>query len=326
MEMPLAYRIASISPVGDADMSPLVAEQRAKILGIPKLCFSNIAEFYAAHDRQFWRLKEDIPNWAPPFEEFFAEWDHPVAAKWNVPEPVTSNIAYQHGFYCRTIPSSERLFFSQALKVLPSMTHMDGSQVLRLDSCSKILLDSEQAKWVLACSAWGSCSQKPSCGRPIFHGVNSALFISSTGKLVEFMVWGAKPILHVSHSDLEGYWKCLHHILGLGLSFCHCKNVTVTEQAQDRGERWHRRTKTPILKFHTLNIDPMKKIIRREGQSDQVGLAKALHICRGHFATYTPEHPLFGKYVGTYWRPDHVRGSIQAGAVVSDYNVNPATE
>ena len=55
---------------------------------------------------------------------------------------------------------------------------------------------------------------------------------------------------------------------------------------------------------------------------DATGIKKALHICRGHFVTYTPKHPLFGKYVGTFWKPDHVRGNAKNGIVLKDYKVN----
>lgn len=65
----------------------------------------------------------------------------------------------------------------------------------------------------------------------------------------------------------------------------------------------------------------MREAIRREGDIETNGLKKALHICRGHFANYSPEHPLFGKYVGQFWKPSHVRGSIGSGAVVKDYKI-----
>jgi len=46
---------------------------------------------------------------------------------------------------------------------------------------------------------------------------------------------------------------------------------------------------------------------------------RAYHLVRGHFATYSEERRLFGKHVGTFFIPAHVRGSAEAGAVVKDY-------
>lgn len=113
----------------------------------------------------------------------------------------------------------------------------------------------------------------------------------------------------------------------LGLSFLHCKNVT---RIVHRPEAWHvrgfrkRHGRSPVS-YYTLNIEPMKEVLRREGHSETVGIAKALHICRGHFANYD-EKPLFGKYTGTFWKPAHVRGSLKHGAVVKDYAVKaPST-
>jgi len=66
----------------------------------------------------------------------------------------------------------------------------------------------------------------------------------------------------------------------------------------------------------------MRRVLETEGQSQTLGIPRALHICRGHFATYT-ERPLFGKYRGTFWVPMHVRGAVEAGRTTKDYTVTP---
>jgi hypothetical protein len=48
---------------------------------------------------------------------------------------------------------------------------------------------------------------------------------------------------------------------------------------------------------------------------------RALHVCRGHFARYTEERPLFGRVAGTFWRPMHLRGSASEGLVLKDDTV-----
>jgi hypothetical protein len=109
----------------------------------------------------------------------------------------------------------------------------------------------------------------------------------------------------------------------LALSLLHCKNVTTTIQdssAKVRASR-HRKDKPPLTKYYTLNIEPMKRILRTEGRSEEVGLKRALHICRGHFATYSEDKPLFGKVSGRFWIPAHVRGSKDAGEIKKDYRI-----
>lgn len=47
------------------------------------------------------------------------------------------------------------------------------------------------------------------------------------------------------------------------------------------------------------------------------------HARRGHPATYTEDAPLFGKFVGTFWRKPTVVGERKNGIVVKDYKVEP---
>jgi hypothetical protein len=65
----------------------------------------------------------------------------------------------------------------------------------------------------------------------------------------------------------------------------------------------------------------MKAILQKTAQENHTGLKRALHICRGHFAHYE-DKGLFGKYKGRFWIPQHVRGSIETGAALKDYQVN----
>lgn len=111
----------------------------------------------------------------------------------------------------------------------------------------------------------------------------------------------------------------------LAICFMNCKRqVKISEKSDSEPSvKWTNRTKTPRFRYHVLDINPMKEVLRTEGQSDATGLKKALHICRGHFCTYTEEKPLFGTYVGTVWKPSHVRGDIKSGAVIKDYSVSP---
>ncbi|WP_406698539.1 hypothetical protein V5E97_06620 [Singulisphaera sp. Ch08] len=113
-------------------------------------------------------------------------------------------------------------------------------------------------------------------------------------------------------------------IASMAINFLHCKNVSSSEIDPNISVGRERRKAglKPFLRYHTININPMKEVLRTEGNIEANGLNKALHICRGHFATYTDEKPLFGRFTGTIWKPSHVRGSAKQGVVVSDYKVN----
>jgi hypothetical protein len=110
----------------------------------------------------------------------------------------------------------------------------------------------------------------------------------------------------------------------LALTFMHCKNVTVVDNCPAKPlQKKHLRTsRYPLFTYKTIKIEPAKEVLRSVGNVAENGLAKALHICRGHFKVFD-EHPLFGKIQGKFWWPSHVRGSESAGVAVRDYRVNP---
>jgi hypothetical protein len=103
----------------------------------------------------------------------------------------------------------------------------------------------------------------------------------------------------------------------------HCKNVALTDGTKSvaPSEKWLRRQGQMPIKYHVLDINPMKEVLRTEGNIGENGIKKALHICRGHFKTYREDKPLFGHTVGTVWCPSHARGDINHGAVIKDYEV-----
>jgi hypothetical protein len=108
-----------------------------------------------------------------------------------------------------------------------------------------------------------------------------------------------------------------------GFSLMNCKNVDVHEVVPPpRLARKHaRRRGAPLTSYYVLDIKPMRRILDTEGEAESKGLAHALHICRGHFKTYTEDAPLFGKRVGTYWWDAQIRGKAEEGVVEKDYRV-----
>ncbi|HEX2274928.1 MAG TPA: hypothetical protein VHG90_13730 [Acidimicrobiales bacterium] len=107
------------------------------------------------------------------------------------------------------------------------------------------------------------------------------------------------------------------------ISLMHCRNVTLrtVEPAQSLSRKAQRRSGHPLLRYQVLEISPMRRILETEGAAMTKGLGHALHICRGHFKTYTRKAPLFGKHVGRYWWSDVARGTPARGVVTSDYRV-----
>lgn len=128
-------------------------------------------------------------------------------------------------------------------------------------------------------------------------------------------------------TEMRESWSALLMPALFTLSLMNCKNTSIEEVNPETKLNRERRKAglKPFLRYHTINIEPMKAVLKTEGGIESNGLKKALHICRGHFATYSPEKPLFGHFSGTVWKPSHVRGSAKQGVVISDYNVKAPT-
>lgn len=107
------------------------------------------------------------------------------------------------------------------------------------------------------------------------------------------------------------------------LSLMHCRNVTVRTvdppaALAKKAARHHGR---PLTRYHVLDIAPMREVLDGKGEAKRRGLRHALHLCRGHFKTFTPDAPLFGRHVGQYWWADHARGNKQNGNIDKDYRL-----
>jgi hypothetical protein len=110
-----------------------------------------------------------------------------------------------------------------------------------------------------------------------------------------------------------------------------CKNVDRVEVVPPEAlSRKHARRHggLPYVRYHTLRVRvPGTK---RYVDMDEVRrvtenpVPLGLHLVRGHFKTYTPEHGLFGKIAGTFYWPPELRGSLAAGAVGKHYVEQPA--
>lgn len=129
--------------------------------------------------------------------------------------------------------------------------------------------------------------------------------------------------LHEQHDLAIAGLGSLNSLL-LAIAFMHCKNVALLpiDPPLKPSLKNERRYGKPLTRYHVLQIEPMKTVLRVEGGIHEGGLKRALHICRGHFKEFGGDNKkLFGKYEGTYWWGPQARGSKRSGQVVKDYKV-----
>lgn len=138
-----------------------------------------------------------------------------------------------------------------------------------------------------------------------------------------FTLWKGEEF--VSNFVYKESMRSLHIITSL-LLMCSCKNIEYvdTEHQTTKKERnaYRLRGLFAPISYKSVRINPhaMHKYTNGCGIPGTLG-SVPLHLCRGHFAEYTEERKLFGKYVGRYWIPPHVRGNPELGTVEKDYEV-----
>jgi hypothetical protein len=104
----------------------------------------------------------------------------------------------------------------------------------------------------------------------------------------------------------------------------NCKNIKYKKKHPDKKLNKKRMSKKhiPLFVYHTLEFEPLEVIIyKADKKIDNTKVDRRVHLCKGHFKTYTKDNPLFGKYIGLYWWQPHVRGNIKKGVVVKDYKL-----
>lgn len=134
------------------------------------------------------------------------------------------------------------------------------------------------------------------------------------GYVYPYSLDGDEPDMHLWGIFIASLWT---------LAFMNCKN-TVLEPVEPNAQEQKRRAKhgkLPLMRYHVLKIKPFGGRSDSEGQGG-THASPALHIRRGHFATYTDAAPLFGKYVGTYWKDQMLVGRKSDRVVVKDYEMD----
>jgi hypothetical protein len=151
------------------------------------------------------------------------------------------------------------------------------------------------------------------------------VFLDEDGRMVRSPVGSIdKKISMNREADATHFvWKQIYTAM-LAVVFMTCKNVTVERHHPDKKLN-RARAKAglkPFLRYHTIEIEPMRRALATEGNIARNGIAKALHLVRGHMAILTKNNkgePLQRPTV--YWRDSHVRGSAERGVVLADYAI-----
>lgn len=267
-------------------------------LAVP-IRIDNVAEYYLLNAQDEWHIERDAPNLAPPFEEFWMEWEEPETI-------VTDGFTKKNPRWrLRT-----GLFFRSAL-VEDTITKWDIDVSVFSGLKGGGISDSAY-DFKMNVTANGEIPRRQD-GRLCLSVIPSVRTTEYHARGL-----GRQPTDHEEMANAAYFlWPGI-----LAISFMHCKNVDMIENVPPILPMTNKRAQhPPRTKYYTLNIRPMQRILEDEGHISTNGLKQALHICRGHFKDYRDGAGLFGRYKGMYWWESQVRGDKKYGEVHKNYRV-----
>lgn len=259
---------------------------------LPVLVIDNVSDYYySGTDQEYWDLRRDFPNLAPPYPMFWVE--HRLARRIHSADRGDADMSAYVGKDARA-----------------------GILVTALDpkDCKGEIpaAIAEQARWYLWCELFINYGRDRDI---IAQGPHGSIFlaIDAEGGTLDapwMQTYLPKDAGEAANEAVKSLMGWLHPTF-LAISFLHCKNVRVEDHAMDKplAKKFVAKHRVQPVQWKTLVIEPLKQILRSEGKSHEVGLARAMHICRGHFKDYRTGGGLFGKYHQLVWQPSIVRGT-----------------
>lgn len=249
---------------------------------LPVLLIDNVAEYFFSSEQEYWDLSVDFPNLAPPYPAFWCECK--LAKRIHSKEFGDTDLSAK-------VPRGRLGMLIHGL----TRENVNGEDI------------PENACWILWCELFidydhrGVTATGP-------HG-STFLCIDAQGAIIDTP--SMQSLGEDSDADILRNLMTWFHPAFLAMSFLHCRNVTVVENEVPAplAKKYRARTGVQPCRYKTLIIEPLKQILRTQGRSGEVGLQKALHICRGHFKDYREGRGLFGKYHQLVWQPSIVRGT-----------------
>lgn len=249
-------------------------------------------------------LPKDMPSVCPPWGTFFLEW--------NVPEDLQASMCMKQAgalvfAYDMKNPNDEGDFL---LKAFGSRVHercLDDE-------------DRESVRWMLGIVQLWTHEK----GFPVCTYVSDIRYVRNDGRLLGY--FAPIDLLSSLGKNLKVIGESNSVFLlypgFFGLSLLNCHNVEAVDATDTVGPsiRWTRRAKLPRLEYKVLNVHSVRSPSGKAGTGEKQP-DKALHVCRGHYRTYTDDSKLFGKLTGTFWIPQHIRGSSESGEVHKDYRL-----
>ena len=307
-------------------ISNLEKEWKDKLKNTIVIDANNVCEYYFSDtEQEEWDMLKDFPNLAPPFKNFFIEMKSPKvinSEKYGTIN-VQQNETKRWGVH----------FLARDINDITPMWERESSFILQTIKQKMFPINyGENIKWVVFSYLYVELSNKE------VHGPLGCFlfFVSKNGETIPMgKESGYICILFGKYREKNLKWieagggKIIEKGIApnffpayLAISFMHCKNVITEERVplEKLNKKFRKRHGRDLVRYHVLKIELMRKVLKIKGKSDELGIIKALHICRGHFKDYR-QSGLFGKIPGIFWWESHVRGQKEKGIILKDYEI-----
>lgn len=284
----------------------------------------NVAQYYYNDDTvSLWHINKDFPNLAPPFPSFFME------AKF----PKTVNISGEISIV--DTPSFYGTFWGAWFHPHPSYVGISPNFLISSKWLMEVVIFLEGDEGILPSWHWTVGVREDGTWESIIDKEKGLEYIKwmfgsfIVDRYFSGDIWSRifTADFHPNHMEMVERANVIRSTFLnpalLAVSLMHCKNVSLEKRTiPEKINKKHAKAYgIPLTEYHTLSIEPMKRILKSEGNQDQVGLRQALHICRGHFKDYRHSKGLFGKHKGLYWWESFARGAEEKGKVIKDYKI-----
>jgi hypothetical protein len=265
--------------------------------GIPVIAADDVALYLNSIQKHGMEVSDLVASMAPPFDQFFIEFQRVPNRfglyAWGAHFTATSNKEEIERFLHRRLLDKElpRWVF----KILVYMERQKGKPFGPVAAFLCGL--AEDGTWF-----------KVRDGRPYWVG------------------WMVEMSPEVSKEATQSWGDQVAPLLFpalMAISFMHCKNVALKAvvPSEKLSRSYRKRHGRPLVSYGELRIDPIRKVLEQQRQGVGGSLRKALHLCSGHFKTFTADAPLMGHATGTYFWAPRIRGAESAGVSLKDYRV-----
>lgn len=293
------------------------------LTGAHVIVADEVARLYASDPDRAWHM-EDFPNVMPPFGRYFVEWDIvaptgqrvtggilftsqslDTPTKVSAVKEVERGLVGQDLLGCTLVEADLFIDVSGHVTYLGSVVYfadVDG-QTKRLSADGGLIVKPDERALRELGPAMNRAGESDAFTRIVERRPNATPFVS----------------LMISLLNVGVLATCFLHSRSTRLSPAETKQSEVRRRLLKPGQQ-----QPPVVRYHVLEIEPMKKVLRTEGRQAEEGLKKALHTVRGHFKLFA-DKGMFGRddLRGLFWFESHSRGDPDRGTVVKDYSIGP---